>query len=114
MRDDGPLHRALREAGVTHVKGQPLTFVHGCARGCDTLVDGIAELYRAVLERYPAEWDKYGKRAGPLRNAHMVSLGADICLAFPDPPSRGTADCIEKAWRAGIPVRVYPVKCASA
>jgi hypothetical protein len=34
----------------------------------------------------------------------MVSLGADICLAFPQPGSKGTWDCARKAADAGIPV----------
>lgn len=45
-----------------------------------------------------------GRILGPERNAKMVSLGADICLAFPGPRSRGTVDCMKKAEKAGIEV----------
>jgi hypothetical protein len=36
----------------------------------------------------------------------MVSLGADLCLGFPGPGSKGTWDCLRKAVDAGIPTRV--------
>lgn len=34
----------------------------------------------------------------------MVDLGADLCLAFPLPDSRGTKDCMARAKKAGIKV----------
>jgi hypothetical protein len=63
----------------------------------------------AKSEGHPAEWERYGKRAGMLRNSAMVALGADICLAFPAPDSRGTWDCLTKAAKAGIHTRIYPL-----
>lgn len=51
---------------------------------------------------------RYGKPnfscAGLVRNQLMVDLGADICLAFPLPGSRGTWDCMGRAEAAGIKV----------
>ena len=44
-------------------------------------------------------------RPGHVRNHHMVSLGADLCLAFPLGESRGTRGCMAAAHKAGIPVR---------
>lgn len=60
-------------------------------------------------EGHEADWGNLGAKAGPIRNSHMVSLGADLCLAFPAPESRGTWDCIRKAANAGIPTRIYPL-----
>ncbi len=56
------------------------------------------------LESYAAPWDELGKSAGPIRNKYMVQLGADECLAFPLPQSRGTIGCMKLAQAAGIPV----------
>lgn len=67
----------------------------------------------ATSEGWPAQWAAHGKAAGPMRNAHMVSLGADLCLAFPSVTSTGTWDCLRKAADAGIPGRVYPLGGAS-
>lgn len=55
-------------------------------------------------ERHPADWQQYGRAAGPIRNTKMVTAGARICLAFPGINSRGTKDCMTKAGHIGIPV----------
>lgn len=89
-------------------------WVHGAARGLDSLVDRAAAEFGAVVERHPADWDAHGKAAGVMRNAEMAELGADLCLAFPlagpRALSRGTWDMIDRAAAAGIPVRIYPVR----
>lgn len=86
----------------------PCMFVHGAnPRGADAFVDSLCRgLSHATVERHPADW-KLGKIAGHLRNQQMVDLGADACLAFPMPGSRGTWDCVRRAEAAGIPVKVF-------
>ena len=92
--------------------GLDIVIVQGeCPRGG---VDKAAEMWAlktagAINEGHPADWDRHGKAAGMIRNSEMVSLGADLCLAFPRVGSRGTWDCIRKAADAGIPVRIYPL-----
>lgn len=62
------------------------------------------------VEAHPANWDRHGPAAGPLRNGEMVRRGARRCLAFPDETTmRGTSDCFMKAIRAGIPTEIYPL-----
>lgn len=85
------------------------TVVHGaCSRGADVLADRIARAMGHVTELHPADWSTHGKAAGPIRNAHMVSLGADACYAFGalerNGKRTGTGDCVERARQAGIPV----------
>lgn len=63
--------------------------------------------YLALEERHPADWTKYGKAAGPLRNQEMVDAGADAVFAFPTPASNGTLDCMARAWVRGIPVFIW-------
>lgn len=98
-----------------------VTVVHGGARGADTLADEAAETCGWLREPHSltrADWNRDGSQAGHIRNQLMVNLGADVCLAFVMPcakvncwiephDSHGTADCIARAKRAGIPVRTY-------
>ena len=52
---------------------------------------------------FPAEWDKYGVSAGPIRNQKMIDEGKpDLVFAFPG--GRGTTDMIRRAAVAGIRV----------
>lgn len=85
---------------------ETVTVVHGAARGADTLAAMAAKHLGCAVEEHPADWDAHGKAAGHLRNQVMVDLGADVCLAFPTPSSRGTWDCVRRAERAGIPVSI--------
>jgi hypothetical protein len=90
---------------------RPLTIVHGRARGADSLADSLARVLipDAVIEPHPADWNYYGKSAGPIRNAEMVSLGADLGLAFyiEGVDSRGTNGCVALMKLAGIPVKEF-------
>lgn len=89
--------------------GLSVVVVHGNCRGADAIAGGAAHLCaRANTEAHPAENHGSWPSCGPRRNAHMVSLGADICLAFPMPGSKGTWDLIRKAADEGIPVRIFP------
>ncbi len=73
--------------------------------GADAIAADLWRLWGRPVEGHPAEFGPDGHVLGPKRNAHMVSLGADICLAFPLASSRGTRNCMRLAREAGIPVR---------
>lgn len=75
--------------------------------GADLIAKEVWESHGLTVEGHPAEMGPDGHVLGPKRNAHMVSLGADVCLAFPLPSSRGTKNCMRLAREAGIPVRVF-------
>lgn len=86
-----------------------VTVVYGaCPRGIDFLAHTIAVVHNFSLEAHPADWAKYGRAAGPIRNQEMVDSGINVCLAFPGiGPSTGTMGTVEKARRKGIPTYVY-------
>jgi len=83
-----------------------LTFtrvVHGAARGADTMAGRWAAERGVPFVSYPANWETYGKRAGPLRNTEMLQLEKpDLVIAFPG--GKGTADMVGKAHTAGVRV----------
>lgn len=85
----------------------PYILVHGAARGADTIGSEHHEWNMRPTEAHPANWTKYGKRAGYIRNATMVERGADICVAFIYEESRGATMCANLAEKAGIETRRY-------
>lgn len=88
--------------------GMNHTLISGDARGADTYADVIGQLMGFTVERYPADWDTYGRGAGPVRNQQMLDSGVDYCIAFHDDlgSSRGTRDMVQRCEAAGIAVRI--------
>lgn len=104
-------------------QGQPYELVHGDAAGIDRVAAEVA--YHTIgnwgmsclITAFPADWNQYGRGAGPRRNAQMRDYllerqreGARvICLAFhPDlASSKGTGNMVKLARAAGIPVETF-------
>lgn len=86
---------------------EPVTIIDGTARGVDSIANSIAVQKGYYTERYPAQWDKFGKAAGMIRNRQMLIEGKpDLVLAFWDGISRGTKNMIELAETARVPVKI--------
>jgi hypothetical protein len=81
--------------------------VHGDAKGADKMASAIWRGWGGQDEAHPAAWATLGKRAGYVRNAEMVALGADVCLAFIRHHSRGASMTADLATEAGIHVHRY-------
>lgn len=85
--------------------------IEGQARGADRLAGRYADRYKHIEHlKFPADWDKYLKAAGPIRNQQMLEEGMpDQVVAFHDnlPESKGTHDMIKRSIKAGLPVWHY-------
>lgn len=66
----------------------------GMAKGADVGGRKWAERRGIAVREFPAQWAKYGKAAGPMRNEEMAKV-ADMVIAFPG--GKGTKDM---KWRA--------------
>lgn len=102
--------RLLHTAILNHRDGKErLEIVSGTAKGTDFLGETFAKVHDLGLKRFPADWNRYGKRAGHLRNGEMAGY-AEALIAFWDGESRGTADMIEQATAMGLEVKVIKYK----
>lgn len=82
--------------------------VSGTARGVDRLGERYGHESEVPVKQFPADWDKYGKRAGYVRNEQMAEY-ADALVAIWDGESRGTKNMIELMEARNKPVFVYKV-----
>ena len=57
------------------------------------------------IEFYPADWEKYGLRAGPMRNKQMAE-NSDFVICFWDGKSRGTKSMLEHSKALNKPIRI--------
>ena len=86
-------------------KENTIIIVSGGAKGADALGERYAAENGLKLERHPADWEKYGKSAGPKRNKKMAEIG-DYVICFWDGKSRGTKSMIEYAKKLEKPIRI--------
>lgn len=82
-----------------------VTIISGGARGADSLGERYAKLRGYTYIVMKADWDKYGKRAGYLRNKDMLDE-ASAAVCFWNGISRGTANMIDITMQSGKPLRV--------
>ena len=77
--------------------------IHGGAIGADSLAGEFARAFGIEEVVFKADWKKYGKAAGPIRNAQMPAEGKpDLVVAFPG--GNGTSDMVKKAKAHGVTV----------
>lgn len=88
---------------------RPDVVIEGEAPGADTISRVVAESLGIPVRKFPADWDRYGKAAGMIRNQQQIDEGRpDKGVAFHTDieNSRGTRDMVERLARAGIPYRI--------
>ena len=94
FEDRANLRAALLKLGATEV-------VCGMARGADMFGCSVAREMGLPIAEFSADWDRFGRRAGMIRNAEMASY-ADALIAFPG--GQGTLNMVAEADRRGLPI----------
>jgi hypothetical protein len=101
--DRKKLFYVLDDLAVQTIERESLTIVEGGARGADALAASWTRRWKTVKhEQYPADWAKYGKAAGAIRNQQMLDTGIDLVIAFPG--GSGTAHMVRIARDAAVDV----------
>jgi hypothetical protein len=115
---DWPDQRAIWRY-LEHYRGRRITIVTGSdARAslqrrrapAGGIVDHTAAVIALAwgfnLVEYPAEWGRYGKRAGMMRNG-LIAEDAHAVVAFWDGRSSGTRSTLRIAFNTYLPIRVF-------
>lgn len=97
-------HQMIARWIETH--GCPREIVAGGAFGADAMARDWARANGILYTEMPADWGRWGKKAGPMRNAGMAAYACNNskggCLALPG--GKGTADMVRQAQTNGLPV----------
>lgn len=97
LNDYALLTQAMKRCGfnVTEV-------VCGMATGIDTLGERWALAHNIPIKEMPANWNRDGKAAGPIRNREMAKY-ADAAVIIWDGKSAGTRNMVDEMIRAKKP-----------
>lgn len=77
--------------------------VGDCPTGVDVLVKRFCQANAIQHRVYVADWQRFGSKAGLIRNQAMVDTEPTLCLGFPYGTSAGTRHCMDRARNADIP-----------
>jgi hypothetical protein len=91
---------------LSNLDQEDIEIVSGCASGADRLGEEYAKDNDYRLTKFPADWEKYGRSAGYLRNRQMAEY-ADMLIAFWDTNSSGTKNMIQEARMNNLKIRIH-------
>lgn len=91
---------------VRHCGWQVTEVYCGMAAGPDLHGRRWAKQNGILVRKFPADWDKLGKRAGMVRNEHMACLANAVILRW-DGVSRGTKHMIELIDKYKLPAFIW-------
>lgn len=106
--DEDGIHRVMEMFARIH-KDVKLVIIEGGASGADSLAKKVAKKFNLEVIEERADWKRYGKAAGPIRNKKMLKYKPDMVVAFHDnlKESKGTKNMLKLAWYAKIPLVHY-------
>ena len=111
MADYEAAKKAISEALGEIGGSAQVRVVSGHCRGADILGERYAREHGLELAVFPAEWNRYGRRAGFIRNTQMAEFASEegsegALIAFWDGQSRGTKMMIGIAEKKGLSIHV--------
>lgn len=94
------------EAGCTKLELTITEVVSGTAAGADRMGERFARLHGLPIARFPADWERYGKKAGMLRNKEMANYSDGVICVW-DGISPGTKGMIDYCKVKLVPCYVH-------
>lgn len=85
-------------------KAEDVTIISGCAPGVDTAGELAAQRIGYRVRRFPADWKKYGRAAGPFRNAEMARVADGALVIMDGEPTPGSSNMVARM------LLDYPIK----
>lgn len=82
--------------------------VSGGAKGADSLGERWAKENNIEIKIFLPDWDKFGKRAGFIRNEDIIKT-CECCIAFWDGKSTGTKHSIDLCKKYNVPLKIINV-----
>ena len=108
------LNQYVKEKHFSKQDIEKIEIVSGhCPSGADMLGEKFAKINHLQLSLFPADWNKYGKAAGPIRNEKMAQYASQdngVLMAFWDGKSHGTKNMIALAKQYHLEVHVFNIK----
>ena len=95
----------LLESELDKIQDQISEIVCGEAKGADTFGRIYGESHNIKVSSFPADWQRYGKAAGYMRNKEMAEY-AHKAIVFWDGASPGSKDMITKMKELNKEVKV--------
>lgn len=86
---------------ITHI-------ISGGAKGADTCAEYYAKKRGLPITIFYPNWKKYGNKGGLIRNKAIIE-SCDICIAFWDGKSRGTASSLRFANELGKEIKIIEI-----
>ncbi|MCP4437524.1 MAG: DUF2493 domain-containing protein [Aureispira sp.] len=104
---DYPFLRNILHAVIDEgEKGDEVEIVSGGAKGADSLGEVYAKEFGYSTTKFPANWKKYGRAAGYIRNEEMAEYAAEL-VVFWDGRSSGTKHMVQHASKKGLKVKLF-------
>ena len=109
-RDFNDYELVKKEADIfiSEIEPSEITIVSGGAKGVDALGERYASENNLQVEIFKADWSKYGRAAGPRRNAVMAKNCTHL-LAFWNGESKGTKSMISLAKKEGKTIKIISI-----
>jgi len=84
--------------------GKIAEVICGGAQGADLIGMSLAEEKEIPVKMFPADWDKFGNAAGPIRNKEMAEYAEGLILLW-DGESRGSLSMLKLARHYGLEIQ---------